>query len=203
MATWPAGIYTPLVRGTNLDDAVTHTDVHDGDVAEVVALEQSLGVGVKGAFASVAARLDDVDDIKLCISTVAAFAIPTGVGSFTAVQFDTDVLDPDGWHNTGSQTERFIPNVAATYYEVTAGVAFGNNLADADRAAVAILVNGTGVTGLRTDIAAASASSLQPTIQVTGIVGLTLAADYISVGVLHSNASSRNVAARISVKRVK
>jgi tetrahydromethanopterin S-methyltransferase subunit B len=62
MATWPSGIYTPLVRGTNLDDAVTHTDVHDGDVAEIVALEQSLGVGVKGAFASVAARLDDVDD---------------------------------------------------------------------------------------------------------------------------------------------
>jgi hypothetical protein len=140
---------------------------------------------------------------QFCIATASAMTIPTGVGSFTEVLFGTDVYDVLGWHSTASLQNRFIPGVTGnSYYQVNAGVLFANNLAAADRVAVAILVNGSGTTGLRQDIAAASANILVPTVQVSGVATLTSNTDYISIGVLHSNASGRNVDARVSIKRI-
>jgi len=138
---------------------------------------------------------------QLCVSTTTGFTIPTGVGSSTPITFGTDVTDGNGWHSTSSQTDRFIPGVVG-YYEVQCNVTFTNNLAAGDRVSLAILVNGAGVSQARTDIAAASASILTPTVPVSGIVSVAIVTDYISVAGLHSNASGRNVDARISVKRV-
>lgn len=138
-----------------------------------------------------------------CIASTTSFSVPTGVGSFTAVTFATDVADPAAWHSTVSLTERFIPGIAGTsVYDVSANVTLTNNLAAGDRVAVAVLVNATGVNQCRTDIAAASASILVPTVPVNATVVLTSITDYISIGVLHSNGSARNVDARVHIKRI-
>jgi hypothetical protein len=131
MATWPAGIYTPLVRGTNLDDTVTHTDIHDGDVAEIVAIQTSLGVGVKGSEASVAARLNTLDDLTVPLGAVCLVATSTGntltSGASATISWETETYDPQGWFSGGAPT-LITPDIAG-YYEVSVA---GNVAADPD-----------------------------------------------------------------------
>lgn len=43
MPTFPGGIWTPPSRGTNMSDATTHTDTHDAEQAEIVAIQTQLG----------------------------------------------------------------------------------------------------------------------------------------------------------------
>ncbi len=69
MPDFPTSVWTPLVRGTNMSDAVTH-DIHDDVRDEVVAVETELGTNPSGAgYATVSDALNVRAGVELTRDT--------------------------------------------------------------------------------------------------------------------------------------
>ena len=70
MATYPDGIWSAPSRGTNMSDATTQTDILDAQNAEIIAMQNELGIQPSGSSLTVKARLDAfvtsvADDIEI------------------------------------------------------------------------------------------------------------------------------------------
>jgi hypothetical protein len=83
MADYPASIWSPPTRGTNMSDPVTQTDILDEQNAELVAIETELGTAPSGSFATVKLRLEDIEADVAAVDAVADAALPKAGGTMT------------------------------------------------------------------------------------------------------------------------
>jgi hypothetical protein len=123
-ASWPTSVKTFTTR-TDTTDVVYAAHINDLQ-DEVNAIETSLGVGVKGAFASVDARLDDIDTNKAAaVHTHDHGAALTGLADDDHPQYQLKSLlttQGDIPYATGAGTWARLPKgTGLQYFRMNAG----------------------------------------------------------------------------------
>jgi hypothetical protein len=109
--------------------------------------------------------------------------------SVTVVLFDTEDLDPLGWHSTSSNTERVTPTIAG-WYRMTVNLSWGND-GDYIRHLCTFLKNGVGLSPNiyaenGTIAIAGTPSFMLPSV----LIQLNGSTDYFSLSVYQQNTSA-------------
>lgn len=124
----------------------------------------------------------------ICITSRAAVqGIPDS--TTTAINFDTDNLDPNNWHSTGVDPSRVKPTVAGWYHFVLET----NWSSDTDVTALRQFVGVNGSTGTQFGeyrMAFSGATTLDPSITTSGTVQLNGTTDYVEAYVSQANTST-------------
>lgn len=116
--------------------------------------------------------------------------------------FDTDDLDPLGWHSTSVNTGRVIPTIAG-WYQVVGGVTFGSDN-DYTRITLRVTKNGTpGGPDYGSQSFVPGQVSLGPVLNCASVpISLNGSTDYVGLSVLQVNtsAAANTAQCRIFVK---
>jgi hypothetical protein len=124
----------------------------------------------------------------LCVVTNSGAQSIVNAGSGSAVTFDTEAVDTDGMHSTGTNTSR-LTAVTPGYYVVTGHVVFASN-ATGERQAW-LLINGTGSRiGFGTTLAMTGASHVTAVIASTTL--FLNVGDYVEMFAYQSSGGALN-----------
>ena len=184
MASFPSSVWSGNTRGTNLSDAHTHTKWHDDIMGEVVAIQTELGTNPSGALSTVALRVRQTDSLcQVRQSGGQSIAHNTVV----TLNFNTEDLDPLGWHDNVTNNHRITPTVAGWYQS-----SFGTSWqADADYtfAKTVLRKNGTEPTVSQSATAVVSLGDVDANAGLP-LMSMNGTTDYLDLVVFQTNTSA-------------
>ena len=158
---------------------------------ESVALRYSTDAGI-GAWCQISENVIVPAFAQCSAYQAGAQAIPTGIVTYTSVQFDTELYDLGGMHSTVTNNSRFtVPTNQAGTYIITAAAGFGGNSSGTVRQA-RILLDGTTVV--------ASATPLAPSASLAAILTVSTTqelnpGEYIELQVIQDTGSNLSLLA--------
>ena len=180
----------PVITNSSTDLITTAGDLLYGTAADTVA---RLGIGTAG-------QVLKVNSSATAPEWGAASSTPTFVGcsasssvdltlsnnTFTAITWNTERFDTDGFHNTSTNTSRMtIPSGKAGKYLVTGNVDFDGNATGVRE--LRIYKNGTAYLGTWT-----AASTAFPSANVVAIMDLSVA-DYVELYAKQDSGSNQTL----------
>lgn len=153
-----------------------------------------------------AANLDAVTRPNNAVCQVTQTAVQNLTNNtLTLVTFDTDDVDPIGWHSTSSLTERIIPTITG-WYQVFAAFEFSGD-SDYTRTFMDIQKNAasSGTPGNRfDDINPGTSAAVRAVAISSTMISLNGTTDYINLSTLQANtsAATNTIRARLCVRLV-
>jgi hypothetical protein len=170
MASYPGSVpVKPTIVTTDMSQATTHATDRGLLWDEVRAIAIELGLTPSGSSGTVKERLDTFNDAVCQVSTSTGNTLTSG--SSAVIAWESEVLDPLGWHAAGAQT--IVPTVAG-YYRVGVRGSVGAD-PDSDYTLLQIVVQKNGVDTHILSVAPSQAASqtaslfgVTPLIQMNG-----------------------------------
>lgn len=132
-----------------------------------------------------------LDIVKpLCVvSPSAVQSIPNN--TFTALTFDTEVIDTDSQHSISTNTSRVVIGTTLGWYRCSGGVVFAGAAA-ASRYGAEVALNGVAVNGSQQFIASSGTATPLSAILIPTFVQATLSTDYVEMLVLQNAGVAMN-----------
>lgn len=132
-----------------------------------------------------------LDIVKPVCQLTANAATSLVNGVWTAVNFDTEVIDTDSQHSTVSNTSRVVIGTTLGWYRCSGVVTFSGS-ATGSRYGAKLALNGTDVNGAQ-NLFANYSSSVQQTASLAAIfVQSTLSTDYVELLGFQSSGGAMN-----------